>query len=73
MVKTMTIDLKYHKGVTVFAATDEAGNKRLVPIGGATLEQWRADPALLPPWILGSDLENPDLWGEYYKFLSKGE
>lgn len=63
-MKIITVQVKGHGAVNVTRATDEAGNARMVPIGGAaTLEQWRKDPSLLAPWLLDMDLEPSQDWG----------
>jgi hypothetical protein len=57
---TAKITLKNGKTADVYYGVDEAGNKRLYASNGATLEEWRADSTLIPPWILKEDCINPD-------------
>lgn len=45
-----------HGTIECVCAIDEAGNRRLVPMGGADLDDWRANPNLVPPWLLPGDL-----------------
>lgn len=35
---------------------DGLGNPRCYPIDGVTLEEWRKDESLCPPWLLPSDI-----------------
>lgn len=63
-MRIATVKVKGHGDVVVTSAVDEAENLRMVPISGAaTLEQWRTDKSLLPPWLLPNDLEPGQDWG----------
>ena len=63
MLQITTVETKNHGTITVTAAIDEAGNTRMIPTAGAaTLDQWRADHTLLPPWLLPSDLAEHVNW-----------
>lgn len=59
-MKTATVKVTGHGPVVVFHAGDEAGNDRLCPVEGASLESWRADQSRLPPWLLPDDLKDAD-------------
>jgi len=73
-MRMMTVQVKGHGAVDVQRARDEADNQRMVPVhGGATLEQWRADPTRLPPWLLPKDLDDGQDWSAIMSALEKME
>ncbi len=36
---------------------DEAGNPRVYPVNGASLQEWRDDKSLVPPWLIIGDCD----------------
>ena len=56
---TTEVTTKRYGNLTVGYSRDAANNERLIPEGAATLEEWRADESLIPPWILDVDLTDP--------------
>lgn len=53
---SVIVNTKQHGPVEVTRGVDEAGNQRLFPVNAASLEDWRANKELVPPWLIPSDL-----------------
>ena len=60
------IDVKGFGPIKVIFVRDEAGNLRMKPLKGSSLEAWRKDPDLLPPWILPDDCVDPEEWNKLF-------
>lgn len=60
------IDVKGFGPIKVTFVRDEVGNLRMKPLKGSSLEAWRKDPELLPPWILPDDCVDPEEWNRLF-------
>ena len=63
------IKVRLNTGVIAetYYGIDDADNERLFCRNGASLEDWRNDSQLVPPWLLPRDFTDPD---DYVKLMN---
>jgi len=66
-----TVDTKRWGELNCTCTLDVAGNLRFIPDDAVTLDEWRKDNSLVPPWLVESDAVRPT-WTMWMRFNEDG-